>query len=181
MGRTIKIGSKGHALDLSGLLDESEKNEAIEGACNGENRQEGCNSLAGGQRPPGATIGAVQGEQAEPLLLEHEMMIEHRRYEFAVYKAYQENIIKSEQLQNEILTGVKAGEDICSLFLKAAKAIAIMTGDAVFYDQLMKAAQDVYGARPAQEEQGRVVGREQIEMAIQAHKKRIAELEELKD
>ena len=52
-----------------------------------------------------------------------------------VYKAYQNNIKTSGALQAEILKGLKMGEDIYRLFLKAVKAISLMTSNSVFYTQ----------------------------------------------
>ena len=54
----------------------------------------------------------------------------------AICREYQQNIKTSSQLQTEILKGVRAGEDIYSLFLKAVKAISLMTSNTVFYSQL---------------------------------------------
>jgi hypothetical protein len=54
----------------------------------------------------------------------------------AICREYQQNIKTSSQLQTEILKGARAGEDIYSLFLKAVKAISLMTSNTVFYSQL---------------------------------------------
>ena len=63
----------------------------------------------------------------------------------AVYKEYQKNIMISTQLQTEILKGAKAGENIHSLFLKAVKAIALMTSNSLFYNQLEADIRGIYG------------------------------------
>lgn len=65
---------------------------------------------------------------------------------YEVYRAYQDNIKKSGQLQTEILKGAKAGEDIYSLLLKAAKAISLMTSNTVFYSRLEADTRAIYGA-----------------------------------
>lgn len=62
-----------------------------------------------------------------------------------VYKEYQKNIMISTQLQTEILKGAKAGENIHSLFLKAVKAIALMTSNSLFYNQLEADIRGIYG------------------------------------
>ena len=62
-----------------------------------------------------------------------------------VYKTYQENIKTSSQLQTDILKGVKAGEDVFSLFLKAAKAVSLMTSNTVFYSQIEADLTAIYG------------------------------------
>ena len=63
----------------------------------------------------------------------------------AIYKEYQQNIKTSSQLQNDILKGLKAGEDIYSLFLKATKAISLMTSNSVFYRETEENLKAVYG------------------------------------
>ena len=52
------------------------------------------------------------------------------------YKEYQKNIKLSETLQCEILKGVKSGENILPLFLKAVKAISLMTSNKLFYTEI---------------------------------------------
>lgn len=49
-----------------------------------------------------------------------------------MYKAYQSAIVKSEALRCELLKGVRAGEDTKELLVKAAKIIALITGDTLF-------------------------------------------------
>jgi hypothetical protein len=62
-----------------------------------------------------------------------------------VYRTYQENIRKSEQLQTEILKGARAGEDIYSLFLKAVGAISCMTSNPPFLSQIEGDIKTIYG------------------------------------
>ena len=50
-----------------------------------------------------------------------------------IYTSYMDNMNMSRQLQIEILKGVTAGENIHTLFLKAAKAISAMTANSAFY------------------------------------------------
>lgn len=50
----------------------------------------------------------------------------------AVYREYQKNIKASEQLQAEILKGIKAGTPEHILLLKAVQAIALMTSNKAF-------------------------------------------------
>ena len=116
-----------------------------------------------------------------------------------VYKTYQENIKKSSQLQTDILKGLKAGEDVYSLFLKAAKAISLMTSNSLFYSQAEADLIAIYGRglqekpplqmelqeaqkrlqRLLEAEQGEQPpdSRERIHRAVEAHRKTIAELE----
>lgn len=63
-----------------------------------------------------------------------------------IYKKYQENTIKSSELQTAILKGLNAGEDITTLFLQAAKAISLMTNNEVFYSQAEESITAIYGA-----------------------------------
>lgn len=58
---------------------------------------------------------------------------------------YQKNILLSDSLRCEINKGLKAGEDIYSLFLKAVKAISLMTGDTAFFDVAKKDLLAIYG------------------------------------
>lgn len=53
-----------------------------------------------------------------------------------VYRQYQESRKKSGSLQNEILKGVTAKEDIYSLFLKAVEVIYLLTNNESFYNQI---------------------------------------------
>jgi hypothetical protein len=63
----------------------------------------------------------------------------------AICREYQQNIKTSSQLQTEILKGVRAGEDIYSLFLKAVKVISLMTSNTVFYSQIEGDIRAIYG------------------------------------
>lgn len=53
-----------------------------------------------------------------------------------VFKEYQDNIRKSKSLRSEITKGVNAGEDLKELFLKAVKAISLMTDDSLYYKNI---------------------------------------------
>ena len=113
-----------------------------------------------------------------------------------VYRTYQENIKRSEQLQTDILKGAIAGEDIYSLFLKAVQAISCMTSNKTFYSQLEEDIKTIYGIglqQPAplklelmdtqkrldrlREAEQREPNIDSIKRAITAHQNRIAELE----
>ena len=113
-----------------------------------------------------------------------------------VYRTYQENIKRSEQLQTDILKGARAGEDIYSLFLKAVQAISCMTSNKTFYSQLEEDIKTIYGRglqEPAplklelmdtqkrldrlREAEQREPNIDSIKRAITAHQNRIAELE----
>ena len=125
---------------------------------------------------------------------------DHQR-SLEVYRAYQENIKASSQLQTEILKGIKAGEDVYSLFLKAAKAISLMTSNKLFYTQIEADTRAIYGAglnykpplqhelQDTQERLQRLLeaeqmeqppdSRERIRAAIKAHRAAIERLEDM--
>lgn len=63
----------------------------------------------------------------------------------AVYKTYQENILKADTLQNEIIKGLNQGENITVLFLKALEIIGCMTGETVTYQTAKETVMTVYG------------------------------------
>lgn len=62
-----------------------------------------------------------------------------------VYAEYQNNIKLSSQTQTEILKGLKAGEDITTLFLKGCKVISLMTSNSLFYEQAREDIKAIYG------------------------------------
>ena len=62
-----------------------------------------------------------------------------------VYATYQDNIKLSGELQTAILKGLKSGADITDLFLKACKAISLMTSNSVFYTQAEADLKAIYG------------------------------------
>lgn len=118
-----------------------------------------------------------------------------------IYRQHQENSIKSNQLQTEILKGVRAGESVYSLFLKASQAISLMTGNTAFYSQIEAEAKTIYGEgllqkaplqieiqeteqrlhrlREAQKRELSGDSSQRMKNAIKAHEARIAELTEL--
>jgi hypothetical protein len=59
---------------------------------------------------------------------------------------YQNNIRASNELQTEIIKGVKEGGRVYILFLKAAKAISHMTSENEFYTQIEADIAAIYGS-----------------------------------
>lgn len=126
---------------------------------------------------------------------------EERDRTLRVYQEYQENTKTSSQIQTEILKGVQTGEDIYELFLKAAKAISLMTSNRLFYSQLEADIKSIYGEGllepqatelEIQDTMGRLErletalereleadSRGRIERAVIAHRRKIKDLEEL--
>ena len=93
------------------------------------------------EKPDTAEIQPANG-----LLLKAKEQTAEKQRTIDIYKEYQSNTIKSSQLQAEILKGLNAGEDITTLFLKAAQAISAMTNDSVFYKQVKESITAIYGA-----------------------------------
>lgn len=97
------------------------------------------------QKPAERLTEGLEGQQAKKLYLDTQREREDRQRSLEVYRTYQENIKTSSQLQTEILKGLKAGEDVYSLFLKAAKAISLMTSNSLFYSQIEEDIEAIYG------------------------------------
>lgn len=61
------------------------------------------------------------------------------------YREYQTNIRRAGELRTDILKGVKAGVPAHTLLLKAVECISNMTGNKLFYDQIYRDLQYIYG------------------------------------
>lgn len=90
-----------------------------------------------------------------------------------ICREYQKNRRESSQLQAEILKGARAGEDIYSLFLKACKAVSLMTSTELFYRQIEGDIREIYG-------QG-LLEQHPLQIELQQAKKRLQRLEEAQD
>ena len=148
-----------------------------------------------------ALQGQINGLEGIPIL---QRQVDAKKQDIdrslAIYKEYQQNIKTSSQLQNDILKELKAGEDIYSLFLKAVKAISLMTSNSVFYRETEENLKAIYGIGlqekpPLQMELTAVEDRLfhleeatlwstgdellRIQKAIQAHEKRATELKKM--
>lgn len=117
------------------------------------------------------------------------------------YKAYQENIKRAGDLRSAISCGLRRGEDLAEILLRALECISRMTGDSFFLEQGKADLLTVYGLglrQPAAvqiqlkeaktrlamltrpeltEELTDADARQRIERAADAHRKRIAALE----
>jgi hypothetical protein len=178
-------------LDFTGLEKlgrRSPQDELLEG---GQGR-----STPKQENPAEGLLGASEGigklqREADRRKAEKERNLE-------VYKTYQNNIKAAGQLQTEILKGVKGGESIYTLFLKAAKAISFMTSDSLFYSQLQEDITTIYGAgllepmplqmeltaiqerlRRLKEAEIREPQNRNIQAAIKAHEQRAGEIQNL--
>lgn len=85
-------------------------------------------NAAEGLKTPTEGMGRLQ-RRAEAEKADHERSLQ-------VYREYQDNIKACGQLQTDILKGARAGADPYSLLLKAVEAIAKMTHNSLFYDQV---------------------------------------------
>lgn len=162
--------------------------------------------LEGGQYKPLPSIKTVEtpsedleGQQAKGLYLQAQREAAEKQRTLDIFREYQENIKRSGQLQTEILKGVKAGESVYNLFLKAVKAISLMTSNSLFYSQIEADTRAIYGEglqeqaplqcelaevqkrlarlRETQAEELENDSRERIGRAIQAHEAKIAQLQ----
>ena len=141
----------------------------------------------------------LERQQAKGLYLQAQREAAEKQRTLDIFREYQENIKRSGQLQTEILKGVKAGESVYNLFLKAVKAISLMTSNSLFYSQIEADTRAIYGEglqeqaplqcelaevqkrltrlREAQAEELEHDSRERIGRAIQAHEAKIAQLQ----
>ena len=62
-----------------------------------------------------------------------------------MYAAYQTNIKRAGTLRSDILKGLKSGEDLAAILLKALECISLMTGDIMLFEQGKKDLLAVYG------------------------------------
>lgn len=186
-------------LDFTGLFEDPPG--APEMAYNGILSEGEYKSLSQPQERPGTQNKSLKKEQATLLLREHEEADLLRKRSLEIYRNYLENQKASGQLQAAILKGIQAGESIYTLFLRAARAISLMTGDPVFYNKVEADITAIYGAgllqrdplrkdleetrerlqrlRESQEREQDPDTRERIKTAIRAHESRADELESL--
>lgn len=158
-------------------------------------------TIAEPQKPVEGLTEGLEGQQAKKLFLDTQREREDRQRSLEVYKTYQENIKTSSQLQTDILKGLKAGESVYSLLLKACKTISLMTSNSVFYSQIEGDIRAIYGqglldplplqielqetqerlTRLREAEQRELDGdsKDRIKRAIKAHEAKIADLETL--
>lgn len=80
----------------------------------------------------GAVTNAERPDNAHvPADLQRECKKQAQKRDFGLeaYKVYQENIKRTEGLQNRIMHGLREGEPIEPLFLMAIEALGLATGD----------------------------------------------------
>ena len=116
-----------------------------------------------------------------------------------ICREYLDNVSATDELQAEILKGIKAGEDFYHLFLKAVKAVSLMTSNPQFYTQIKRDCRTLYGGifnnkeplvemleetrdrmeklQQAAAVEADIDARDRITRCIDAHKEKIQELE----
>ena len=158
------------------------------------------NPAEGQETPHSATTAGESIEApAQGLLLQAEREREAADRAAAAFREIEQNRRRSEALQAEILKGTRSGGNIYRLFLTAAEAIAEMTRNRYFFDQVQGDILQIYGRglgepEPLQIELDRTRGqlhrlqdaqerepdpdsRERIAAAIRAHRAKIRDLE----
>ena len=142
---------------------------------------------------------AQRAEKSQSLLSDVKKGGEVAQMSARICREYLDNVGATDELQAEILKGIKAGEDFYHLFLKAVKAVSLMTSNPQFYNQIKRDCRTLYGGvfnqkEPLQEmlEETRVRmerltkaaaveadidARDRITRCIDAHREKIAQLE----
>lgn len=133
------MNNKPIILDFNGLFDKTATNAPKTPV---EPRTEKRNII----RPLEEKANTAAIQPANGLLIKAQEQTAEKQRTIDIYKEYQSNTIKSSQLQAEILKGLNAGEDITTLFLKAAQAISAMTDNSVFYNEIKERVTAIYGA-----------------------------------
>lgn len=142
---------------------------------------------------------APEGQELAYIKLTREQEDRARLQE--AYRDYQNNIKNAGDLRTQILKGARAGEDPTALLLKACQCISSMTGEKLFSEQVEQDLKAIYGEvflepapleweldevkerldrlQQALQRETKTEDRHRIERAIEAHRKKARELEEL--
>lgn len=142
---------------------------------------------------------APEGQELAFIKLTREQ--EGRARQQEAYRDYQTNIKNAGDLRSQILNGARAGEDPIDLLLKACKCISLMTGEKLFSEQVEQDLRAIYGKallepvplkweldgvkdsldrlQQALQRETKPEDKQRIEKAIEAHRKKAGELEEL--
>lgn len=143
----------------------------------------------------------IEAIEIKPLIDEHERAEADHRKTLDIIRAYQSNIKTSSKMQNEIMQGLSAGEGIYSLFLKAMKAISLMTDNELLYNQAKNDIIAIYGEgllekppleqelkatqerlerlQEAEKREASIDETQRIKRAIEAHKRRAEQIQSL--
>lgn len=186
-------------LNKLGFIDFEDIEEAIETA------PEATETEPGGEVPPldlkplETASTAPEGQELALIKLTREQ--EGRARQQEAYRGYQTNIKNAGDLRSQILKGARAGEDPIDLLLKACKCISLMTGEKLFSEQVEQDLRAIYGKallepvplkweldgvkdrldrlQQALQRETKPEDKQRIEGAIEAHRKKAGELEEL--
>lgn len=133
------------ALDFTGLFAEEDNNEAQNRPSETFSEGKPIENTLETQKPIQGKLEGLEREQAKQLYIQAEKERSDKARIQEYCKEYQENIKRSSELQGQILKGLRSGEDIYSLFLKAAEAISRMTNNKGFYRQAEQDLREIYG------------------------------------
>lgn len=186
-------------LNKLGFIDFEDIEEAIETA------PEATETEPEGEVPPldlkplETASTAPEGQELAFIKLTREQ--EGRARQQEAYRDYQTNIKNAGDLRSQILKGARAGEDPIDLLLKACKCISLMTGEKLFSEQVEQDLRAIYGKallepvplkweldgvkdrldrlQQALQRETKPEDKQRIEGAIEAHRKKAGELEEL--
>ena len=142
---------------------------------------------------------AQRAEKSKSLLNDVKKGGEIQEMSARICREYLDNVSATDDLQADILKGIKAGEDFYHLFLKAAKALSLMTSNPQFYTQIKRDCRSLYGGifnqkepleemleetrdrmeklRQAAATEADIDARDRITRCIDAHEERVRELE----
>ena len=142
---------------------------------------------------------AQRAEQSQSLLNDVKKGGEIAEMSARICREYLDNVSATDELQAEILKGIKAGEDFYHLFLKAVKAVSLMTSNPQFYNQIKRDCRTLYGGifnnkeplvemleetrdrmeklEKAASVEADIDARDRITRCIDAHREKIEELE----
>ena len=140
-----------------------------------------------------------RAQQSQSLLNDVKKGGEAAEMSARICREYLDNVSATDALQADILKGIKAGEDFYHLFLKAVKAVSLMTSNPQFYNQIKRDCRSLYGGvynqkepleemleetrqrmenlRRAAEVEADIDARDRITRCIDAHQEKIEALE----
>lgn len=154
------------------------------------------------QKPAERQIEGIQGQQAAQLYLQAKREENEKEKLRQIYSACQQKIERAAGLREDILKGLKTGQDLEEILLSALECISLMTGDATFSRQGKADLVAVYGwglgqqkstALDLEEARGRLAKlkrpeltaeevpqeiQRQIRKAVKRHEELISKLEE---
>lgn len=197
-GQRVNLTDK-VSLDFSGLF--SQKKEAPESPVEPISQGGQYETPSQKEKPVTGQIEGLDGLGTFKLVKKAVDSKNAREEALRICREHQENTAKSQHLQSDILKGLKSGEDIYSLFLKATEAISLMANNSLFHSQAEKDLVAIYGIglqekpplsveleqvqkrlQRLTEAEGRETdpdNRERIRRAITAHRGREKEIEAL--